>query len=142
MIVGIPGAGALVALAVCWLGATAPAGRHVRPGRLARLARAAWELRNGLPVHDDLDDDDDPDAYLPPPTPESWHRAFAGAYLHWAAADHAITPDEWRQAMMRATSPHLFSPDWYRDMRISHIRWATMLWEEIRTMKREAGIGE
>jgi hypothetical protein len=38
MIVGLPGGATLAALILCWLGATASAGRHARPGRWARLA--------------------------------------------------------------------------------------------------------
>lgn len=142
MITAIPGGATLAAVLMVWLGTTAPAGRHTRPGRLARLARAAWELRNGLPVHDDLDDDDDPDAYLPPPSPADWALRVEEAASRWAGNENEITPAEWRSAMLRKGAPHLFSPDWYRDMRISHIQWATFVWNEIRTMKREAGISE
>ena len=142
MIVGIPGAATLAVIIVLWLGTTASVGQHVRPGRLARLARAAWELRNGLPVHDDLDDDDDPGAYLPPPAPEHWLAGMYAAKRHMEATHPAVSPGEWATATLRVKAPHLFSPDWYRTQRIEHIRWATMLWEEIRTMKEEAGISE
>ena len=39
MIVGIPGGATLAALAVCWLGATASAGRHARRPGWRSLAR-------------------------------------------------------------------------------------------------------
>ena len=142
MMAGFPAGGALAAVIAVWLGTTASIGQHARPGRLARLARAAWELRNGWPVHDDLDDDDDPDSLLPPPVPEHWQAALDNAKRHMEATHPAISPDEWAAAMLRKSAPHLFSPDWYRTQRIEHIRWATMLWEEIRTMKREAGMEE
>lgn len=142
MIAAIPGGVTLVSVLMLWLGITASAGEHVRPGRLARLARAAWETRMGWPVHDDLDDDDDPDACLPPPAAGDWAPRLEEAASRWAGSYAEITPDEWHGAMLRKSAPHLYSPDWYKDMRISHIRWATMLWEEIRTMKREAGISE
>ena len=142
MIASIPGGATLAAVLLCWLGATAPVGRHVRPGRLARLARAAWETRMGWPVHavDDLDDDaDDEWSGL---SPDEYRARFAALSARYANADAAVSLEDWRQAMLRIRAPRLFGAAWFDDTLAEFAEWAGQMWDEIWSMKREAGIDE
>jgi hypothetical protein len=142
MIAVFPAGGTLAAVLAVWMGTTASAGRHTRPGKLARL----W--RRLFPPQPDIRDEEGRPVRWPASSrigesrEDFWRRIGEAAVKRYMAAVDAVTPEDWAAAMLRARYPHLFSATWIEDMWTDHHAWVASMRQEIAATKREAGITE